>query len=62
MKPLYAVIVLMTMICSAAMSSINSYRATESLIVSDLNRALEKTLEQKREGWMTPDTLRVYRK
>ena len=62
MKPLYAVIVLMTMICSAAMSSINSYRATESLIVHDLNHALEKTLEQKREGWMTPDTLRVYRK
>lgn len=61
MKPIYPIIVFFALLMSSALASIHSYKVTENDIVADLNIALSKTLEQKKEGWITPDTIQNYR-
>lgn len=61
MKPYHAVIVFVVLVCGAFLSSIHSYRTAEDHIVNDMNQALALTLQNKREGWITPDTINNYR-
>lgn len=62
MKGYHAVIVFLILSASALFSGVRSYRLTESCIVEDMNRALELTLKEKLEEWLTPDTIRNYRR
>ncbi len=61
MKPIYTFIVFLVLLISSVFASIHSYRMTENDIETDLNRALELTLAQKTEQWITPDTIKCYR-
>lgn len=62
MKQNYAsVIIFVVLITSSALASIGSYRATEDRIVGDLNRALARTLAEKRDLWLTTDTIKAWR-
>lgn len=56
-----SVIIFVVLAASSGLASIGSYRAMETMIVDDLNRALELTVAEKRDGWMTNDTIRAYR-
>ena len=40
---------------------VDGYHCAETAIVQDMNQALSKTLAQKREAWITPDTIENYR-
>lgn len=63
MKQQYAsLIIFITLVTSSALASIGSYRATERRIVDDLNNALANTLAEKRNGWLTTDTIKAYRR
>lgn len=46
---------------SAVCSGINSYHATEAMIVADVNQALEQTLRKMPNDVVTADTIRCYR-
>lgn len=61
MKAYQAVIVFLLLASCSAVASLHSYRCAEGLIVADMNQALAQTLDTKREGWITPDTIRNYR-
>ena len=61
MKPFASVLIFFAFVISSAMSSIGSYKTTEHKIVNDLNQALALTLQEKQDGWITPDTIRTYR-
>ena len=61
MKAYQAVIVFLLLAGCSAVASLHSYRCAEGLIVADMNQALAQTLDTKREGWITPDTIRNYR-
>lgn len=61
MKPISAVVVFLFLICSAVWASVDGYHCAETAIVQDMNQALSKTLAQKREAWITPDTIENYR-
>jgi hypothetical protein len=61
MKPIYAIIVFLFLVGASVLSSLHSYRCAEENIVSDMNRALALTLAEKQDGWITPDTIHVYR-
>lgn len=61
MKPIYAVVVFLLLVLSSAVSSFQSYHSAKKAIIDDLDRALELTLAQKQEVWITPDTINDYR-
>ena len=61
MKPISSLIVFLLLVCSAVWASLDSYYCAEAAIVQDMNQALSKTLAQKREAWITPDTIQSYR-
>ena len=61
MKPISSVILFLLLVSSAVWASIDSYHRAETAIVQDLDQALSKTLAQKREAWITPDTIQYYR-
>ena len=62
MKPLYAMIVFVGLSLTSALASLYSYQCTEASLVADMNQALTKTLAMKTEAWITPDTIRDYRR
>lgn len=61
MKPYHAVIVFVLIWGSAALSSLHSYQSCKTRMVQDMNQALALTLENHRQGALTPDTIREYR-
>lgn len=61
MKPYHAVILFLFIIGCAALTSLHGYRSAMDDIVADMNQALAKTLAEKQEGWITPDTIADYR-
>ncbi len=61
MKPYHTIIVFLVLIGSALACSVYEYRRAEDNIVRDMNQALAQTLKDKREGWLTPDTITDYR-
>ena len=61
MKPISSVIIFLLLVCSSVWASVDSYYCAETAIVQDMNQALSKTLAQKREAWITPDTIQSYR-
>lgn len=61
MKPYTAVIVFLTLVLSSVLTSINSYNRTKTMIVNDMNQALELTVSKQQEAWITPDTIMNYR-
>lgn len=61
MKSYFSIIIFLAFIFSAVFSSLHSYRCTEDEMINDMNQALTKTLSEKTEGWITPDTIQNYR-
>lgn len=61
MKPYHSVIVLLVIVCSTVLAGRHGYNSTRDDIVADMNQALKLTLEEKQEGWITPDTIASYR-
>lgn len=61
MKPIYSVIVFLFILCCASVSTVHGYRCAKENIIADMNQALVQTLQEKQEGWITPDTISVYR-
>lgn len=62
MKPRYTVIIFCLILASAMVSSMGSYRQARQLIVDDMDNALQLTLAAKHDLWLTPDTIRDYRR
>lgn len=62
MKPYHSILLFMAIVAGAIMSGHYSYRRAEDTIVADMNRALSKTVAQCQEEWITPDTIRDYRR
>ncbi len=56
-----SVIIFAVLAASSGLASIGCYRAMETMIVDDLNRALELTVAEKMDGWITNDTIKAYR-
>ena len=61
MKPISSVILFLLLVSSAVWAGVDSYHRAETAIVQDMDQALSKTLAQKREAWITPDTIQCYR-
>lgn len=61
MKPRYVIVVFLTLLVVAIASSVHSYRYTEDGLLADMNQALKKTLDDKKDCWITPDTIADYR-
>lgn len=61
MKPVHAVLLFVAIVCCTVLSSIHNYGCAKDYIVADMNQALAKTLAEKQEGWITPDTIADYR-
>lgn len=61
MKPWSAIVVFVVLLFSSAVSEFCNYKTAERSIVCDLSQALDKTLKERTEGWITPDTIRIYR-
>ena len=61
MKPLYTIVVFVTLLCCSMWAGMHSYRCAEEEMVADMNQALAQTLRHKQEAWITPDTIRDYR-
>lgn len=61
MKPIHAVLLFAAIISCAVLSGIHNYGCAKDYIIADMNQALEQTLAEKREGWITPDTIADYR-
>lgn len=61
MKPYHSIIVLLVIIFSAIAAGKHGYNCAEDYIVADMNQALQKTLAEKQEAWITPDTIADYR-
>lgn len=61
MKPYHSIIVLLVIVCSAVATGRHGYNSTKADIIADMNQALEQTLAEKQEGWITPDTIADYR-
>ncbi len=61
MKPIHSVLVFFAIILSSFLASFGSYRLAEASIVADMNKALSQTLAEKRDSWITPDTVQAYR-
>ena len=62
MKPRYTIIIFCLILASAMVSSMGSYRQARQLIVDDMDHALQLTLAAKQDLWLTPDTIRDYRR
>lgn len=62
MKPIYAVVVLLSFIAGACGTGIMNYRTARARVVLDMNQALAKTLQGKQEAWITQDTINTYRR
>lgn len=60
MKQYHSIIIFMLIVCSATVSGIHNYKCTEHDIIQDMNQALAKTLSEKQEEWITPDTIQDY--
>lgn len=61
MKPYHSIIVLLVIIICAFAAGQHGLSCAEDEIVADMNQALQKTLAEKQEGWITPDTIIDYR-
>lgn len=61
MKPYHALFVLVVIVGCTVLSSLRSYSFAERRMVADMNQALARTLAEKQEGWITPDTIACYR-
>lgn len=61
MRPWHAVIVLMVLVGCAVATSRHGYNCAKEDIIADMNQALARTLAEKTEGWITPDTIADYR-
>ncbi len=61
MKSYYSIVVFLALVLSSVLAGVLSCKSAENAIVQDLDRALERTLAQKQELWITPDTIRDYR-
>lgn len=62
MNHCFSIIIFTVLMAASAVSSIGSYQTAETMIVDDLNRALTLTIAEKRGEWLTPDTIRAYRR
>lgn len=61
MKPLHAILLFSLLLFSSLLAGGRSYEQARRSIVSDMNRALALTLQQRRDVYLTPDTIRTYR-
>lgn len=61
MKPKYAFVVFIAVVVTAICASVHSYKYTEDGLAADMNQALAKTLADKTDSWITPDTIADYR-
>ena len=61
MKAYHSILVLAVLVVSAVATSVNSYHRMQHDIVSDLDRALVITLNERQDQWLTPDTIQDYR-
>lgn len=62
MKHYASVLVFIVLIGSSALASIGSYRATESMVVENLNTALRYAIAERQATWLTHDTIASYRR
>ena len=60
MRNYASVIVFLILTVSSGIAGTGSYEATQNLIVSDMNRALAKTIAERHEEWTAADTIRAY--
>ena len=60
MKRCHALIVLFLLLAPSLYMSLRSYEQTRQELLSDMNQALAKTLEQQRSAEITPDTIQNY--
>ena len=56
-----SVVIFVMLVASSVLASIGSYRATQGLIVDDLNRALMTAVAERRSDWLAADTVKAYR-
>lgn len=61
MKPIWSVIIFLFLLTSSVLSSVHSYRCAQDDIEADLSQALNRTLRDKKDLYITPDTIRTYR-
>ena len=60
MKRSHALFVLFLLLAPSLYMSLRSYEQTRQELLSDMNQALAKTLEQQRSAEITPDTIQNY--
>jgi hypothetical protein len=60
MKQKYLVLVLFSLIIASSVTSLSSYRATEQIVESDLNQALNQALAEQQSDVITQDTIRTF--
>lgn len=61
MNPYHAIIVLLIIVCNIVATGRHGYNRAKNEVIADMNQALAKTLAQKQEAWITPDTIVDYR-
>lgn len=60
MKQRHAVVVLFLLILASSLTSLESYRMTEEIVMKDMDRALEKTLAEQKCDVINADTIHVF--
>lgn len=61
MRPKHAILLFLALVLSAIWAGGRSYYVAEEAVVGDMNRALQLTLQERKDIWLTPDTIRSYR-
>ncbi len=61
LKAYHSIIIFAVLVMSAIFSSVNSYRQAQYAIVKDMDKALAQTLQERKDQWITPDTIQSYR-
>lgn len=62
MKPYHSVLLFLLLLAGGLASGRYGYNCAKDYLVADMNQALWRTLLQKHEAALTPDTLTVYRR
>lgn len=62
MKPIHSVIALIALVLASAGTAVYDYNQTRKAVISYLDKALGQTLSQNDGLWLTPDTLRTFRR
>lgn len=60
MKQRYVGVVFLALTIASGMVSLNSYKATEVLVTTDMNQALAKALEEQQSDVISADTIQVF--